>query len=85
MLLRRISKKISTVKTTTGFSKSDMQRPECRIFQKSSTEKTTQNFENPTKIRRREEKKLQIVKTIQDYRNPSKIRHYNINNKKGED
>jgi hypothetical protein len=55
-----------------------------------SIEKTIQNFENPTKIRRREEKKLQIVKSNDFTKdgtelrsgNPSKIRHYN---KKGED
>ena len=59
-----------------------MPQTECRIFQKSSIEKTIQNFENPTKIRRGEEKKLRFVKAIQEFGNPSKIRHYN---KKGED
>jgi hypothetical protein len=70
-----------------------MPQTECRIFQKSSIEKTIRIFQNPTKIRRREEKKIQIVKTMEDFHpakdgtelrsgNPSKIRH---SNKKGED
>ncbi len=59
-----------------------MPQAQCRIFQKSSIEKTTQDFENPTKIRRREEKKMRFVIAIQEFENPSKIHHYN---KKGED
>ncbi len=59
-----------------------MPQTECRVFQKSSIEKTMQDFENPTKIRRGEEKKLRFVIAIQEFENPSKIHHYN---KKGED
>jgi len=59
-----------------------MPQTECRVFQKSSIEKTMQDLENTTKIRQGKEKKLRFVIAIQEFENPSKIHHYN---KKGED